>query len=228
MRSVDHCVEALCSTNAHPFTDALALRSLGMLGRFLRECNADPSDLTARTHAHLAAWMSISGLANVNLGLSHGIGHQLGARCNVPHGVTSCVMLAPTMDFNREFTRDRQPWIAGALGTDVAGLSSDEACQAASDAVRALVVDLGLPNRLRDVGVTREDFPSIANDALQDIIVATNPNLEGEATAMYIARLIKPFGVRVTRLARGLPVGGDLEYADEVTLGRALSGRSEM
>jgi recombination protein RecR len=61
-----------------------------------------------------------------------------------------------------------------------------------------------------------------------ELLLATNPNLEGEATAMYIARLIKPFGVRVTRLARGLPVGGDLEYADEVTLGRALSGRSEM
>jgi len=63
---------------------------------------------------------------------------------------------------------------------------------------------------------------------VREILLATNPNLEGEATAMYISRLIKPLGVRVTRLARGLPVGGDLEYADEVTLGRALSGRSEM
>lgn len=63
---------------------------------------------------------------------------------------------------------------------------------------------------------------------VKEILMATNPNLEGEATAMYIARLIKPLGVRVTRLARGLPMGGDLEYADEVTLGRALSGRSEM
>lgn len=61
-----------------------------------------------------------------------------------------------------------------------------------------------------------------------EILLATNPNLEGEATAMYIARLLKPLGLRVTRLARGLPVGGDLEYADEVTLGRALAGRSEM
>ena len=61
-----------------------------------------------------------------------------------------------------------------------------------------------------------------------ELLLATNPNLEGEATAMYIARLTKHLGVRVTRLARGLPVGGDLEYADEVTLGRALSGRSEM
>jgi recombination protein RecR len=63
---------------------------------------------------------------------------------------------------------------------------------------------------------------------VREILLATNPNLEGEATAMYIARLIKPLGLRVTRLARGLPVGGDLEYADEVTLGRALAGRSEM
>ncbi len=63
---------------------------------------------------------------------------------------------------------------------------------------------------------------------VQEVLLATNPNLEGEATAMYLARLIQPLGVRVTRLARGLPVGGDLEYADAVTLGRALQGRREM
>ena len=58
--------------------------------------------------------------------------------------------------------------------------------------------------------------------------MATNPTVEGEATAMYIARLLKPLGVRVTRLAYGIPVGGNLEYADEVTLYRALAGRSEL
>jgi recombination protein RecR len=61
-----------------------------------------------------------------------------------------------------------------------------------------------------------------------EVILATNPNLEGEATAMYLQRLISPLGIRVTSLARGLPVGGDLEYADEVTLGRALEGRREV
>jgi recombination protein RecR len=60
---------------------------------------------------------------------------------------------------------------------------------------------------------------------VEEIILATNPNIEGEATAMYLARLLTPIGLRVTRLASGLPVGGDLEYADEVTLGRALEGR---
>jgi recombination protein RecR len=66
------------------------------------------------------------------------------------------------------------------------------------------------------------------NAGTKEIVLATNPNLEGEATAMYIERLIKPLGIRLTRLARGLPVGGDLEYADEVTLTRALEGRREV
>jgi recombination protein RecR len=61
-----------------------------------------------------------------------------------------------------------------------------------------------------------------------EVILATNPNLEGEATSMYLSRLLSPLGIRVTRLARGLPVGGDLEYADDVTLARALEGRQEM
>jgi recombination protein RecR len=66
------------------------------------------------------------------------------------------------------------------------------------------------------------------DSAVKEIVLATNPNLEGEATAMYLERLIKPLGIKLTRLARGLPVGGDLEYADEVTLTRALEGRREV
>jgi recombination protein RecR len=66
------------------------------------------------------------------------------------------------------------------------------------------------------------------DDDVHEIILATNPTIEGEATAMYIARLIKPAGVRVTRIAHGIPVGGDLEYADEVTLSKAMEGRREL
>ncbi|HYI45142.1 MAG TPA: recombination mediator RecR [Actinomycetota bacterium] len=77
-----------------------------------------------------------------------------------------------------------------------------------------------LLDRIKQAGAT--DTP------IAEVIVATNPNIEGEATAMYLARLLEPLGIKVTRLASGLPVGGDLEYADEVTLGRALEGRREM
>ncbi len=68
----------------------------------------------------------------------------------------------------------------------------------------------------------------LQDEEVQEIILATNPNIEGEATAMYISRLVKPSGIRITRIAHGLPVGGDLEYADEVTLSKALEGRREL
>jgi len=66
------------------------------------------------------------------------------------------------------------------------------------------------------------------NDDAKEVIIATNPNIEGEATAMYIARLVKPFGVKVTRIAHGVPIGGDLEYTDDVTLAKAIEGRREL
>jgi recombination protein RecR len=74
----------------------------------------------------------------------------------------------------------------------------------------------------------KELLARLADGAVTEVILATDPNLEGEATATYLARLLKPMGVSVTRLASGLPVGGDLEYADEITLGRAFSGRRSL
>jgi recombination protein RecR len=80
------------------------------------------------------------------------------------------------------------------------------------------------PEQLR----VRELIGRLEDGSVLEVVVATNPNVEGETTALYLARLIKPLGVKVTRIASGLPVGGDLEYADEVTLGRALEARREM
>jgi recombination protein RecR len=74
----------------------------------------------------------------------------------------------------------------------------------------------------------RELFTRLADGEVTEVILATDPNVEGEATAAYLARQLAPFDVRVSRLASGLPVGGDLEYADEVTLGRAFEGRRPM
>lgn len=74
----------------------------------------------------------------------------------------------------------------------------------------------------------KELLRRVADNEIKEIILATNPNIEGEATAMYISRLLKPVGIKVTRIAHGVPVGGDLEYADEVTLMKALEGRREI
>ncbi len=175
LRSVDHCIEAICSNNSHPYTDALAAHALQMLTRYLRECKTHPDDLVARTQAHIAAWMSVCGLANVTLGLSHGIGHQLGARCNVPHGITSCVLMHAVMTWNEDHVGDKQRWIAELMGVDTDSMNEGEARAAGREAVLQLVKDLEQPYRLRDVGVTEADFEALAHDAMGDMIVATNP-----------------------------------------------------
>jgi recombination protein RecR len=80
------------------------------------------------------------------------------------------------------------------------------------------------PEQLR----IRELLERIGSEGIEEVILCTNPNLEGEATALYLGRMLKPMGLKVTRIASGLPVGGDLEYADELTLGRALEGRRDV
>mgnify|MGYP003451832653 FL=1 len=90
----------------------------------------------------------------------------------------------------------------------------------------------GALNPMEGVGADqlriRELLARIVPEGVQEVILCTNPNIEGEATAMYLARTLEPAGLKVTRIASGLPVGGDLEYADELTLGRALEGRREL
>jgi recombination protein RecR len=91
---------------------------------------------------------------------------------------------------------------------------------------------LGAMSPLEGIGPeqlkVKELFARIEPEGITEVILCTNPNTEGEVTAMYLARMLQPFGVRVTRIASGLPVGGDLEYADELTLGRALEGRRDV
>ena len=89
---------------------------------------------------------------------------------------------------------------------------------------------LGALSPHRGIGPDRLAIPGLLArlEGVAEVVLATNPNVEGEATALYLARLLKPRGVKVTRLAFGMPVGGDIEYTDEVTLGRSLAGRREM
>lgn len=173
LRAVDHAVEALCSASAQPLTDALCQDALVRLATYLPVSSRDGSDLFAAGQCQVAAWESIFGLMNVNLGLSHGIGHQLGARCGVPHGVTSCVMLPTVLDFNHDYTRVAQDRIA-EIFAEAAGARYDKGT-GASDLVRQFIASLDLPTTLREVGVDPRDFAAIAHDAMEDMIVASNP-----------------------------------------------------
>jgi maleylacetate reductase len=162
VRGIDHAVETLCSIDAHPYCDGLALHALRLFARALPRRD----DVAARLTCQQASWLAASSIARVNYGASHGIGHVLGAFADVPHGHTSCVMLPHVMRYNALATAAKQPLIAEALGRP--GMS-------AADAVAELIAALGQPTTLRAVGVTREQLPQIAEAAMQNLWVRTNP-----------------------------------------------------
>ncbi len=175
IRAVDHCVESYLATNRMPFVDGLTRAALQTLVQDLPSSAQDREDIGARGRCQLAAWMSIFGLPNVSLGLSHGIGHQLGARRDVPHGVTSCIMLPHVMDFNFPVSQARQAHLAEAFDIDTREMSEEAAARAFITALRTFIADLGVPTCLSEVRVTKEDFPGIVQDAIVDFVVATNP-----------------------------------------------------
>jgi len=175
IRAMDHCVETVYSIAHQPFADALALRALEMLATALPRSVADPSDMVARSACLYATWMSSFSLGVIPFGMSHGIGHQLGARCDLPHGACSAIMLPEVMDYNRPATAARQRLLAESMGIDVTSMSDDEAAGAAAQWIRDLVVQLRIKNRLSDYGVKDSDLAGVAEDALDDFMNKTNP-----------------------------------------------------
>ncbi|MCG6207222.1 iron-containing alcohol dehydrogenase [Rhodopseudomonas sp. HC1] len=182
IRAVDHCVEAICSGEAHPYGDAQALRGLAMLAAGLPRVKADPADLDARLDCQIGTWLSMGALSSgVPMGASHGIGYVLGAAFDVPHGHTSCVMLPAVMRWNKTVNRDRQALVAAAMGHP----NKD-----AGDVLDALIRVLGMPRSLREVGVCPEDFDKIAAQAMGTPWVPRNPRkIEGPAQVREILEL---------------------------------------
>jgi alcohol dehydrogenase class IV len=162
MKVVDHACEMLWGPRSHPFTDTLAQDALGRIRRSLPVTRADPEDLAARLDCQLAGWMSMAGIVNVRVHLSHTLGHQIAARWGVGHGITSCITLPPVLRFMAAENPDGVRRVADAFDVD----SNREITVVAADAAGAiaeLVAGLGLPARLRDVGAHREDFAAVAD-----------------------------------------------------------------
>ncbi|MEP1142433.1 MAG: iron-containing alcohol dehydrogenase [Henriciella sp.] len=165
IRAIDHAVETICSSAPEPMADAGALHALRLFSSSLQLNKSEPDNLEARLDSQTAVWMACTGLNRTPYGASHGIGHQLGAVANVPHGYTSCVMLPHVMAFNADATKERQTWISDALGTPKTS---------ASVTVAKLVATLGMPTTLRDVGVKPDHFDAIADGAMLNAFVRAN------------------------------------------------------
>jgi maleylacetate reductase len=167
IRAVDHCVEGLCSREAHPYADAQALKGLSMLAQALPRVKATPHDLDARMDCQIGTWLSMAPLsAGVPMGASHGIGYVLGALFDVPHGYTSCVMLPSVMRWNKQDNAKRQALVSEAMG---------QPGKDAADVLDRFIRGLGLPRSLQDVRVGPEHFEAIAEQAMRTPWIPRNP-----------------------------------------------------
>jgi maleylacetate reductase len=167
IRAVDHAVEDICSINGQPIAEGASFHALRLLANGLPAVKANPMDLDARLDCQIGAWMSMVGSqTGVSKGASHGIGHVLGGTADVPHGYTSCVMLPHVLRFNHSVNGAKQARVSEALG---------RADEPAAEVVAALISGLGLPTRLRDVGVRAEQLDVIAEGSMHDRWVHTNP-----------------------------------------------------
>ena len=167
IRAVDHAVEDICSVDGQPISEGAAYHALRLLGRGLPTVKADPADREARLDCQIGAWMSMVGSqTGVSKGASHGIGHVLGGTAGVPHGYTSCVMLPHVLRFNEPVNREKQARVSEALGRPG---------EPAADVVAGLIAGLGLPMRLRDVGVKPDQLDVLAEQSMHDRWVHTNP-----------------------------------------------------
>ena len=167
MRAMDHAVERWCSIRPHPLGDGLALQAMAMLASNLPAIKARPADLEPRLNCQLAAWLTqVSGIPGVPNGASHGIGYILGAYAGVPHGITSCISLAATLEWNESVNAERQQAVAEKLGRPGA-----RPC----DVIRDFVRSLGLPVRLGDIGIGADRIPELARQYDGTGPIATNP-----------------------------------------------------
>jgi maleylacetate reductase len=167
IRAVDHAVEDICSVNGQPISEGAAYHALRLLGKGLPAVKGDSENRDARLDCQIGAWMSMVGSqTGVSKGASHGIGHVLGGTADVPHGYTSCVMLPHVLRFNHPVNAEKQARVSEALCRPG---------EPAADVVAELIAGLGLPTRLRDVGVNPEQLDLIAENSMHDRWVHTNP-----------------------------------------------------
>jgi alcohol dehydrogenase class IV len=175
MDALTHAIECYTNTVYHPLSKTLAMEAIRLIGRALRRAYANGRDLEARTDMLLASTMAAMAFTRTRLGNVHAMSHPVGAHFNVPHGVANALLLPYVMDWNLPGCLDTFPAVAAALGEPTDGLGPRAAAMMAVDVVRQLSRDLGIPERLRDVGVARDALPAMTRDAMQSGNVLVNP-----------------------------------------------------
>ena len=175
MDALTHAIEAYVSTNANPLTDAAALMSITMITQYLPKAVANGVYMKARDKMAYGQYLAGIAFNNASLGYVHAMAHQLGGMYNLPHGVCNAILLPHVEEFNLIGNANRFRDIAKAMGEITENLSTMDAARKAIAAIRQLSSQVGIPERLRDLGVKEEDFPVMAENAMKDVCSVTNP-----------------------------------------------------
>jgi len=175
MNALAHGIEALYSRTRQPFSTALAISAIEYISGSLRRCYQNGNDLQARTDMLAGAHLAGLSLSGVSMGLHHGICHVLGGTANIPHGIANSIILPHAMRFNADVTADQLLPGMEALGISVDGNGPVEIVERGAQALADLAASMGLPQRLRQVGVKKSDLPNLAKLAFSNKTVQNNP-----------------------------------------------------
>lgn len=175
MDALTHAVEAYVSTIATPITDACAIKAIELISDYLRPVVANGKNIEARDKMAYAEYLAGMAFNNASLGYVHAMAHQLGGFYNLPHGVCNAILLPAVCEFNMISNPARFADIAVALGEDITGLSTVDAAAVGIAAIRKLSRDIGIPAGLTALGVKETDLRIMAENAMKDACMLTNP-----------------------------------------------------
>ena len=173
MDALTHAIEGYTTLAAWELTDMMHLKAIEIIARSLRKAVA--GDPEGREDMALGQYVAGMGFSNVGLGVVHGMAHPLGAFYDTPHGIANAVLLPYVMEYNAPYTGEKFKYIAEAMGVDTAGMTEDEYRAAAVGAVKQLSKDIGIPEKLREIGVKEEDLQALSESAFADVCTGGNP-----------------------------------------------------
>lgn len=173
MDALTHAIEGYTTLAAWELTDMMHLKAIEIIARSLRKAVAN--DPEGREDMALGQYVAGMGFSNVGLGVVHGMAHPLGAFYDTPHGIANAVLLPYVMTYNAPYTGEKFKYIAEAMGVDTTGMSQEEYRAAAVNAVKQLSKDIGIPEKLHEIGVKEEDLPALSQSAFDDVCTGGNP-----------------------------------------------------
>ena len=175
MDALTHAIEGLITKGAWEMSDMFELKAIEMIARNLETAVNEPQNAEARNGMAVAQYIAGMAFSNVGLGVVHGMAHPLGAIFDIPHGVANALLLPTVMEFNMPAAIDKYVQIAKAMDVYSAGMSNEEAAEAAVEAVRQLSIRVGIPQHLAELGIKAEDLDKLATAAAADVCTPGNP-----------------------------------------------------